>query len=379
MSSRGNWEPIIDPASALGVRAHRVLEAITGNVLVAGRGPSGWSGRSFDAPLLLAYRALAEDSWSRMRVAADALNSAIAGADALYSTRRLELFGGLSGLGWVIEHITRQSRRFEGSPPSGEDNGRRPSQAIDAALLLELQRGRWKGTYDLATGLTGIGLYFLESLPAAGARKGLELVFAHIEDAAQRTGAQLFDGAYCGVASGICGLVYLLSEVRTTGIEVSRSSGLLARCIDVLDVSCRRPSTSLSWSAGDLGIAAVCLQKPPGAGSEQLYRLGASLLERCLELAPEAGLSGPSLLAGAAGTAHLWNRIWQAGGDFRCRAASLQCWGKTIDLYDKSVPATDVTATDFLRGEAGVGLALQAALTTAAPDWDGILCARPRY
>ena len=288
MSSPGNnWEPIIDPASALGVRAHRVLEAITGNVLAAGQGPSGWRGRSFDAPLLLAYRALAEDNWSRMRVAADALNSVIAGADALYSTRRLELFGGLSGLGWVIEHIARQLRRFEGSPHSIEDNGRRPSQAIDAALLLELQRGRWKGTYDLATGLTGIGLYFLESLPAAGARKGLELVFAHIEDAAERTGLQLFDGAASGVASGICGLVYLLSEVRTAGIEVSRSSGLFARFIEVLDVSCRRQSRPLAWSTGDLGIAAVCLLIQPGAGSEQAHSLGASLLERCIELEPE--------------------------------------------------------------------------------------------
>jgi lanthionine synthetase-like protein len=378
VSSRGNWESIIDPASALGVRAHRVLEAITGNVLAAGQGPSGWTGRSFDAPLLLAYRALAEDSWSRMRVAADALNSAIAGADALYSTRRLELFGGLSGLGWVIEHITRQSRRFEGSPHSGEDNGRRPSQAIDTALLLELQRGRWKGTYDLATGLTGIGLYFLESLPAAGARKGLELVFAHLEDDAQRTGVQLFDGA-TGVASGVCGLVYLLSEVRTAGIEVSRSSRLLARCIEVLDVSCRRQSKSLAWSAGDLGIAAVCLLIQPGAGSEQAQSLGAGLLERCLELEPEVREPDPSLLTGAAGTAHLWNRIWQSGGDSRCREASLRCWEKTIDLYDKSVPATEVTATDFLGGEAGVGLALQAALTRVAPDWDGILCARPRY
>jgi hypothetical protein len=379
VSSPGNWEPIIHPASALGVRAHGVLEAITGNVLAAGQGPSGWTGRSFDAPLLLAYRALAERNWSWMRVAADALNSAIAGADALYSTRRLELFGGLSGLGWVIEHITRQSRRFEGSPHSGDDNGRRPSQAIDAALLLELQRGRWKGTYDLATGLTGIGLYFIESLPAAGARKGLEVVFAHIEDAAQRTGAQLFDGAASGVASGTCGLVYLLSEVRSAGIEVSRSSQLLARCLEVLDVSCRRQSKSLAWSVGDLGIAAVCLLIQPGAGSEQAQSLGASLLERCIELEPEVRQPDPSLLTGAAGTAHLCNRIWQFGGDSRCRSASLECWGKTIDLYEQSVPATDVTATDFLGGEAGVGLALQAALATVAPDWDGILCARPRY
>ena len=61
------------------------------------------------------------------------------------------------------------------------------------------------------------------------------------------------------------------------------------------------------------------------------------------------------------------------------RAASRKCWEKTIDLYDKSVPATDVTATDFLGVEAGIGLALQTALTTVAPDWDGILCAKPRY
>src|SRR5262245_16076297 len=140
--------PIIDPSSPLRARAALVLDSITNDVLADPR---------LDAPLLLGYRALAEGNRRWMKLAVDSLNRAITTADALYSTKHFELFGGLSGLGWVIEEVTRQWRRLEGLPDQGEGRDSGLNDDIDAALLLELQRGRWKGTGDLTSGLTGIG------------------------------------------------------------------------------------------------------------------------------------------------------------------------------------------------------------------------------
>jgi 4-hydroxyproline epimerase len=170
-------------------------------------------------PLLLVYRALADGNRRWMQLALERLNTGIAGADALYSPRKFELFGGLSGPGWVIEHVTGQLRRFEGSE---ERSASRMNEDTDAALPLELQRGRWRGTCDLASGLTGIGPYFLQRFPSSGAKQGLELVLGHLEASAQRS---LPFAA--GVAGGLGGMLYLLREVAAASVDASPRS---ARC-----------------------------------------------------------------------------------------------------------------------------------------------------
>ncbi|MCU1237177.1 MAG: Lanthionine synthetase family protein [Candidatus Solibacter sp.] len=319
------WTPIIDPSSAFGARAAAVLESVTNDALAS----SG-----LDAPLLLAYRAIAEGNRQWMKLAVSRLNTAVAGADAMYSTRRLALFGGLSGLGWVIEHVTRLLQRFEGSTPTGAG---RLNDDTDAALLMELQRGRWKGSYDLASGLTGIGVYFLERFPAPSARVGVELVLAHLEAAA-------VDGA--GV-----GMLFFASDAAAAGIDPARAKRLLTRGIDSLP-----PDAAES----DLGALAICLRVAPN--------LAASSLEDWLNRSAHHR---------DADTAHLWNRIHRMTGDERCRTASLTCWEYAIESYEKATPATSAAGVEFLGGPAGFGLALLAALTPVEPEWDRLLGLSP--
>jgi hypothetical protein len=335
--------PIIDPASSLGVRALSVLDSAT-QAALAGQ-------PTLDVPLLLAYRALADQDRRWMKLAVERLNIAIAGADALYSTRRFGLFGGLSGLGWVTEHVTRLVRRDQGESRINEDT--------DAALLLELQRGRWQSTCDLTTGLTGIGVYFLQRLPAPTATQGLELVLGHLEV------SSAFEGA-AGVAHGLAGMLYLLSK---------SGSRLLPRAIEALLASRLETANPCSWSEGELGVAAVCLQMACLQVAD-CQRLGSQLIERCIEVKP--GGQELSLVNGAAGAAHLWNRISLITGDSRCREASLRWWEQTIGLYEKTTPAASVAGVGFLEGPAGLGLALTSALTPVEPDWDGLLCLSSR-
>ncbi len=335
--------PVIDPSSPLGARARSVLDRATQDAL-AGQ-------PTLDLPLLLAYRALADGDRRWMKLAVERLNMEIAGADALYSTRRFGLFAGLSGLGWVTEHVTALLRRFEGS-----EGGSQVNEDTDAALLLELQRGRWQSTYDLATGLTGIGVYFLQRLPAPAARQGLELVLGHLE------ASSAFKSA-TGVAGGLAGMLYLFSE---------SGSHLLPRAIDALLESRFDFDNPCSWSEGELGIAAVCLQVGQRVGSADCQHLGTQLIERCLEVKP--GPQELSLLKGAAGAAHLWNRISLINGDSRWREASLRWWEKTIELHENPTPAASVAGVGFLEGSAGLGLALLGALTPVEPGWNGLLC-----
>jgi lantibiotic biosynthesis protein len=346
--SMAGWTPLIEPSSDLGARAIGMLDALTSQAMAADA--------RLDLPLLLTYRALADGNPRWMKLAAEHLNTAIAGADALYSTRHFELFGGLSGLGWVTEHVIRQLARFQGRP---ERDGSRINEDTDQALLLELQRGRWQSTYDLTTGLTGIGLYFLQRLPGDPAKLGLELVIGRLEAGTQRE---------AGVARGLAGMLYLLGQAAAAGVDAPRANRLLRRIFEALLEHQVESPNSCSWSEGELGIAAVCLQLGPRADH--------SLLDRCLEgTVAERDLS---LLNGAAGAAHMWTRISRITGDARDRQASLSWWKRAIELHEKTNPTTDTVGVGFLGGAAGTGLALLAALTPVEPAWDGLLCLSPQ-
>src|SRR6185437_12718572 len=126
----GKWGAVLEPSGTLGQRAVRLLDSITNDLL---------DSPVLDSALFLAYRGEAEQNPLWIKRAIEHLNTAISGADALYSTRDFRLFGGLSGLGWVVEHLMQQVNRLRGSKGRALNglNG-----DTDTALLLELQRGR---------------------------------------------------------------------------------------------------------------------------------------------------------------------------------------------------------------------------------------------
>ncbi len=306
----GEWTPIIDPASELGRRARIVLDAITASV------PE--TGDHLEAALFLTYKARADSA------AVQQLNRAIRQAEAMWSTRRLGLYGGLAGLGFVVEQIAREN------PEINEDT--------DAALLLELERGRWQGNPYLATGLTGLGVYFLERLQVPAARRGLELVLGHLDEVLGRANTE----HTANVSEGIWGIAHFLSRLAAMGAEKERARLLRERISGWLDTG----------AALDEGpeIAAVCLQIG-------LPEVGCAMIERCL------GNAWP--LSRAAGVAHTWNRIWRLNRDPACKAAA-------IEWLHRAVTAWDCTQTGPERF--WMGLALLAAVTPVEPEWDRIMC-----
>jgi hypothetical protein len=93
-----------------------------------------------------------------------------------------------------------------------------------------------------------------------------------------------------------------------------------------------------------------------------------------------------TLCHGAAGLAHLFNRLYQATGDPRLREAALHWAERTLEMRrpDEGVGGFRAwragspegrSDPGFLTGAAGIGLALLAAATPVEPAWDRVLLA----
>ena len=196
-----------------------------------------------------------------MDLAFEHLNHAIDDAQSLMPS--LSLFAGLGGLGWTIEHLLRLGREnsFSVSTAAGDDQD--SNAEIDSAMLRALEPGVWPGQYDLISGLVGFGVYFLERLPAANAIRGIEAVIQQLDALSKLVGAGITwhsgpdllpewqrqrypDGYYnLGVAHGVPGVLYFLSEVAERGLD-ERAERMLDDAMTWFLMQ-RRPPGALSW------------------------------------------------------------------------------------------------------------------------------------
>jgi hypothetical protein len=383
-----------------------------------------------DEALLFAYWGFArnEPVWADRAI--ERLNTAIENAPAL--SRYLGLYGGLCGLGWVVQHL---SRLFEdvSSPGAvsqteiasleGEAEVEDPIADIDAVVLQALRQPRWPREYDLISGLVGYGVYFLERLPSDAASEGLKLIVRHLASSAEHTsgGTAWFtrkeflpewqrelcpDGYYnLGTAHGIPGILQLLSETLAVGIEVGSCMALLDGAFQWL-MSHQAPpeklfrfyswfgpgkssDSRLAWCYGDPGLLAVLLQVARRTGRRDWDQFAHGLLDQCLAWpADRSGIADAPLCHGATGVAQLFNRIYQSEGDRRCLDASVGWFERALAMRqpgagvggflqltrpDPDGPVIWEPSAAFLDGAIGVALALLAALTPVEPQWDRLL------
>ena len=306
-----------------------------------------------------------------MELAVESLNAAIGDADALYSTGRLQLHGGLSGLGWTIEHLAHALHAF-GDAQAEEASSL--NDDTDAALLQELERGRWGGTADVATGLAGFGIYFLARHRAPAARRGLALVLGHLDEMSWRPRPAGGSAPAPCVSLGEAGTAHFLSAALSTGVDMQTAARLLDQVLETLLAGPADRSRARGGPDGDLGVAAVCLQLGRQNNHPDCARLGQDLLEQCLLRSPESHPDcNLSLISGAAGICHAFNRIWNQEGDERCRNAALEWLDAVLEGWDGNEIGRP-ESNEFLGGAAGIGLSLQAVLTPTAPAWDRLLC-----
>jgi hypothetical protein len=288
----------------------------------------------------------------------------------------LELFDGLVGVGWAVRHL---------QPAEAERDD------LDDALLEFLARPPLpQQPADLLYGDLGIAVYALERGQAGEA--ALDRIAARLAATAHRDDRggyywQVLDGyVNGGVPHGVPGVIAALSTVAA-GKEI------VAGAVDWLCAH-RLPDGSFpgavrdgpespvrhGWCYGDPGVA-MALHRSALPEAQRIAVERARFVGG-LDLAG-ARLKDACLCHGAAGVALILDRLHQESGDPELGEAARAWFRRVIELrregqglggYQFVRDAGDrVDDASILTGAAGVGLALLAAATPLAPDWDRLL------
>lgn len=412
------WHPIADPDTgrlcwSLIEEIERCLVEHLASREGSGRAPdprlaSGEAGLALFFAYLGAAREGSEEAAGH---ALDALGRAV---QALSEAPPLpSLYSGFCGVGWVVEHLTREL--FEGDDDL--------SAEIDEGLR-DLLADPGETPYELISGLAGFGTYLVERLPHPAAAGLLGRILDLLEGSAEESEAgitwytrpewlppwqreEMPEGCYnLGVAHGVPGVLGFLASARRDGLRDRRVERLAEGAVRWLlgqkpppadgsrfpafHVPGRRPEpTRTAWCYGDLGIAAVLLSAARSFGRPDWEREALALAHLAARRPAEAvSAVDATLCHGTAGLAHLYNRFYQATGDPGMKEAALAWHRRTLDLRRPEEkrfaglltwagPAPGQGRWEgehgFLTGIAGTGLSLLAAVTEIEPAWDRVL------
>ncbi|HEX6489289.1 MAG TPA: lanthionine synthetase C family protein [Candidatus Dormibacteraeota bacterium] len=355
--------------------------------------------------LFHAQLALAGDAQARYR----ALELVEASMQALAElTLSPALLGGFTGIAWSIDRVQRSAGG------AGSD-----LSEIDAAVAGHLDRSPWLLDYDLVSGLAGFAVYALDRLPEPGAALVLERVLDRLDELAVVNGDRVawhtpprllpphqldVFPAGCwnlGLAHGVPGVVAVLARMVAAGFGADRARTLLDGGVNWLlaqrgDGCPAFPSLNgdrgevapgrLAWCYGDPGVCLALLAA--GTALERAEVVEAALgIARAAAVAPfeASGVADTGLCHGAAGLAHVFNRLYQATGDEVLASAARRWLQTTLDMRRPGEGVAGFPAWEalpephwaaragLLEGAAGVGLALAAAVQPAAPIWDDCL------
>jgi hypothetical protein len=325
---------------------------------------------------------------------------------------KASLWQGFTGVAWAVELVDRLL------DPDAEDR----SEAVDDALLRLLSRpDPWPGPYDLVVGLTGLGVYSLQRYPRPVAIECLHRVVARLHERAQHDQQGLCwwtppaeisnqaarkqypsGRADLGVAHGVAGPIAFLGSICAAGVEEATARPLLEGAVRWLlahPVPTEAGPTFPTWVApgfqpsparcawcyGDPGIATALLMAARGVGDAEWEQTAVALACRAAARpASQTGIVDACFCHGAAGLAHVYNRMYQATGSPGLERAARSWLERTLDFYRLArdsggswvqgskdpVQQEPWSGIDLVDGAAGVALVLLAATTSVEPMWD---------
>lgn len=360
------------------------------------------------AAVLLAHVALARGGPDPWPVVGTLLNRAVGAVD---ESSALNLYGGVAGLGWAVEHLRRL-----GVAPAESVAG--VNDTVDATLLDWVARAPAWVDAHLAEGLAGAAIYWLERLPCPAARLGLRSLVRRLAQLCERdrhgltwrTHPELFPDAEVsprgrcnmGLPHGQAGVIGVLTATYGAGIEPRLCSELVAGGVSWLLAHRSDEGASsfchsfapgeppgagfnrLAWCYGDLGTAVVLADAARALRRPAWRALARQLALRSARRRADTGVRDAILCHGAAGNAHLFNRLYRSLGDEALRHAALHWYGRAVAAFDPSASMTGYRADDgrrggssdelgLLEGAAGTALALLAAVSDSEPSWDRLL------
>jgi lantibiotic modifying enzyme len=422
-SAASRWRPILSGSTAR--QALQAVDAMAESIMSMtalsgeqdpslGRGQAGLS-------LLYAWLARTRRMPQADVLARHCLDQAIEAVST--QAMNVSLYGGFTGVAWAAELVDHLL------DADAEDR----SEAVDDALLRLVSRAeRWLAPYDLVVGLTGLGVYALQRYPRPAAIECLSRVVERLHESAQQDEHGLYwwtprgeildeedrkryasGRADLGVAHGVAGPIALLGGICGAGIEQAAArpllegavSWLLAQSVPtaagptfpVWVAPAFQPSPArCAWCYGDPGIAAALMLAARGVGDAGWEQTAVALACRAAERpASETGVVNANFCHGAAGLAHVYNRMYQATGEPTLGRAALYWLERTLGFYRLARDASGSwvqgnwdpgrrelwtwTGIELVEGAAGVALVLLAAATSVEPTWDRMfLVSAPR-
>jgi lantibiotic biosynthesis protein len=415
------WRPILS-----GTTAQQALQAVDAiaDAITSISSPTGERDPSLaggQAGLALLYSWLAR---TRRMPQADVLAwQCLDQAIEAVSTQAMNasLWGGFTGVAWAAELVDRLLA------PDAEDR----SEAVDDALLRPLSRASlWPAPHDLVVGVTGLGVYALQRYPRSVAIECLRRVVELLHERAQHDEHGLYwwtppaeilnqearkqhpsGRVDLGVAHGVAGAIALLGSICRAEVEQATARQLLEGAVrwllahsvpteagptfPVWVAPGLQPSPArCAWCYGDPGIAAALFMAAQGAGDAGWEQAAVALASRSAERpTSQTGVVDACFCHGAAGLAHIYNRMYQATGEAKLGRAAVYWLERTLDFYrlardnggswvqGSKDPAhrEPWTGIDVVDGAAGVALVLLAAATSVEPLWDQMfLVSAPR-
>ncbi len=322
-----------------------------------------------------------------------------------------DFYEGFTGIAWAIDHL--QGMLFEES----EDDG----DPIGEALLQVLERPQpfVRGEFDLIGGLSGYGIYSFHALPRPAARRCLELLVQRLIEIGEPV-----DGGFSwfspperlpdwqleeapngkfnlGVSHGVAAVIAVLGLCAGAGAMSDAQRSILDRAVDWLLAQKQegkswcftnaviegKPSERdrLAWCYGDPGIAAALFTAARHCGDAR-WEAAALEVARTAATRPmeDSYIIDAGLCHGAAGLAHLFNRMYQASGDPVLAEAARAWFRYAVDMRQPGAGIAGylfyihpdwIPITGFIPGLAGVGLGLLGGVSSLDPAWDQVLVA----
>lgn len=371
---------------------------------------AGLAGGLAGHAILYMYRSYAYGRTDDRATAIDVLNDAIATVSA--TPLDFSLFNGFPGISWATEHATAL---LSGSTEDLNSD-------IDAAVLDGLAHVDRGHTFDLVSGLVGLGVYALERLPHDSAARCIEGIVLKLADRASHDSAGTsWHTAYellaadqreaypagrydLGVAHGIGGVIAFLGRVCAARIALPTARALLDGAVAwllahelparsggcfpsvIAPNECPQPAR-LAWCYGDVGLSAALLLAARCVANVTWEREALRIARAAARRPPESSrVVDASFCHGSAGIAHIFNRLFQATGDIQCRDAAYFWLDQTLAYWEVAKPHSGFTTAvpdaagalrryrnlSVLVGSAGVALVLLAATTTIEPQWDRV-------
>ncbi|HEU4727821.1 MAG TPA: lanthionine synthetase LanC family protein, partial [Kofleriaceae bacterium] len=147
-------------------------------------------------------------------------------------------------------------------------------------------------------------------------------------------------------------------------------------------------TSRVAWCYGDLGVSVALLSAATATGRDDWREDAIELARESARRPPESSqVIDAGLCHGAAGVAHLFNRLAQATGDAELARAADAWFVRTLAMrrddaiagFPRAQPKDGAAGweavPDLLTGASGVALALHAAISAIEPAWDQLLLA----